>query len=36
MITHETQRFLDRFRPPEDNSHTYYVLVLLIAISIVD
>jgi hypothetical protein len=28
MVTHETQEFLDRFRPLEDNIPTSYVLVL--------
>jgi hypothetical protein len=31
MIT-ETQEFLDRFRPPKNNSHTSCVLILFIAI----
>jgi hypothetical protein len=34
MVTKETQVFLDRFRPPEDNSHMSCILVLLMAIDV--
>jgi hypothetical protein len=35
MVTYETQAFLDRFKPPEDNSPTFYVLILLMVIDVV-
>jgi hypothetical protein len=35
MVTQETQGFLDRFMPPEDNSPTSCVLVLHMAIDVV-
>jgi hypothetical protein len=35
ILTHETQVFLDRFRPPEDNNLTSCVLVLLMTIDLV-
>jgi hypothetical protein len=34
IITQETQEFLDRFNPPEDNSPTSCVLIFLVAISV--
>jgi hypothetical protein len=34
-VTQEMQGFLDRFRPPKDNSPTSSVLVLLMAIDVV-
>jgi hypothetical protein len=36
MVTHETQRFLDRFRPPgKDNTHISCVLILFMTIDVV-
>jgi hypothetical protein len=35
ILTHETQVFLDRFRPPEDNNLTSCVFVLLMTIDLV-
>jgi hypothetical protein len=35
MVTQETQGFLDRFSPVEDNSPTSCVLILLLAIDVV-